>query len=213
MNNAHVTDSENLSIVKSAIDAYNAHDVNRALEHEGESIVQYSPNSLVAEVGRDLSRQSKVNDFTAFPDIQLKADRILSEGDWVSVQGNLNGTNTGSITAGPSRAKKTRMVKATGRRISIPVAYFLRLHDGKIVEVHAYWDSHQVVAQLGLLRKNVGKVMSLIIIGLGLMVAQATILARPETWLQLLLTAALSLWVILSASWLGRTLLAFSKIH
>src|SRR2546427_11819345 len=39
------TEEENLRIVKSAIEAYNAHDIGRVIDCEAESIIHYSPHS------------------------------------------------------------------------------------------------------------------------------------------------------------------------
>lgn len=208
MSGARTAEEENLRIVKSSIEAYNSHDVSRAIEYEGPSVVQYSPASLKGVIGRESVISSMTADFVAFPDIHFKVERIIGQGDWVSVQGVMTGTNTG-----PMMTEKGRTVKASKRRMSIPQAYFHRLQDGKIVETHGYWDIRYPTAQLGFLRKNVMRLLLFMAIGLGFMVVQGTILHSPDTLSQLLYMLVAPLPVIFGAVWLGRTLLAFGRIN
>ncbi len=198
---------ENLRIVRSSIDAYNSHDVNQAIEYEAESVVIYSPDHLTGITGREAAINSVTADFVACPDIHLKIEQIIGQGDWVSVQGILTGTHTG-----PMMTEKGRTIKATNRRISIPQAYFHRLQDGKIVETHSYYDIRYGIGQLGLLRKNVLKTWLLIAFGLALMALQATILYDQRALFQVLYTLLIAVPVIWGAAWLGKRLLAFSRI-
>src|SRR5260370_32111847 len=137
------TEDENIRIVKSAIEAYNAHDVRRAVAYEADSIVHYSPAHPKGVTGRESVISSMTADFVAFADIQFKVDRMIGEGDSVSVHGVLVGTNTG-----PFMTEKSRTVKASNKQIQIPQAYFHRLKSGKIVETHDFWDIRRLMAQL-----------------------------------------------------------------
>jgi len=208
MSGSGKAEEENLRIVKSSIEAFNSHDVSRAIEYEGESVVQYTPGRPRGITGREAVINSMTADFVAYPDINFKLERIIGEGDWVGIRGVITGTNTG-----PALTDKGRTVKATNRRISIPQAYFQRLQDGKIVETHGYWDIRYPIAQLGLLRKNVMRMLLFVAIGLIFMVIQGTILYRPDPLFQLLYMLIAELPVIYGAVWLGKTLLAFSRIN
>jgi len=95
MSEHDTTEEENLRIVKSAIEAHNAHDVSHAAAYEAESIVHYSPAHPKGVKGREFVISSMTADFVAFADIQFKVDRMIGEGDSVSVLGVLTGTNTG----------------------------------------------------------------------------------------------------------------------
>ena len=81
------TEEENLRIVKSAIEAYNAHDIGRVIDCEAESIIHYSPVHPKGLAGRKSAISSIKADFVAFPDIQFKVDQSIGEVDWVSVHG------------------------------------------------------------------------------------------------------------------------------
>ena len=200
------TEEKNLRIVKSAIEAYNAHDLGRAIEYEGHSVIHYSPIHPKGLLGRESAISSLKADFLAFPDIQFKVDQIIGEADWVSVQGVVTGTNTGPYTI-----EKGKTVKASNREIRIPQAYFHRLNGGKIIETYEFWDMRRLIAQLGFLRKNLFRALFLIALGLITMTADATIFFRSDPLFPfsgLLLGIVV---VILGTNWLGKTLLQLSR--
>jgi len=200
------TEEKNLRIVKSAIEAYNAHDLGRAIEYEGHSVIHYSPIHPKGLLGRESAISSLKADFLAFPDIQFKVDQIIGEADWVSVQGVVTGTNTGPYTI-----EKGKTVKASNREIRIPQAYFHRLNGGMIIETYEFWDMRRLIAQLGFLRKNLFRALFLIALGLITMTADATIFFRSDPLFPfsgLLLGIVV---VILGTNWLGKTLLQLSR--
>jgi len=206
MSEQDTTEEENLRIVKSAIEAHNAHDVSRAAAYEADSIVHYSPAHPKGVKGRESVISSMTADFVAFADVQFKVDRMIGEGDSVSVHGVLTGTNTG-----PFLTDKSRTVKASNKQIQIPQAYFHRLSGGKIVETHEFWDTRRLMAQLGFLRKNVSKAFFLVVLGLIVIIANALIFYRSDVLLQLpgLLIGVVE--IVLGTRWLGKSLLVLSR--
>jgi len=206
MSEHDTTEEENLRIVKSAIEAHNAHDVSHAVAYEAESIVHYSPAHPKGVKGRESVISAMTADFVAFADIQFKADRMIGEGDSVSVHGVLTGINTGPFLTG-----KSRTVKASNKQIQIPQAYFYRLNGGKIVETHEFWDTRRLMAQLGFLRKNVFRAFFLVAFGLILIVANALIFYRSDVLLQLPGLLAGILEIVLGTRWLGKSLLVLSR--
>ena len=206
MSEHDTTEEENLRTVKSAIEAHNAHDVSHAVSYEAESIVHYSPAHPTGVKGRESVISSMTADFVAFADIQFKVDRMIGEGDSVSVYGVLTGTNTG-----PFLTEKSRTVKASNKRIQIPQAYFYRLNGGKIVETQEFWDTRRLMAQLGFLRKNVFRAFFLIGFGLILIVANALIFYRSDVLLQLPGFLVGMVEIILGTRWLGKSLLVLSR--
>ena len=206
MSEHDTTEEENLRIVKSAIEAHNAHDVSHAVAYEAESIVHYSPAHPKGVKGRESVISSMTADFVAFANIQFKVDRIIGEGDSVSVFGVLTGTNTG-----PFLTEKSRTVKASNKQIQIPQAYFYRLNGGKIVETHEFWDTRRLMAQLGFLRKNVFRAFFIVALGLILVVVNALIFYRSDVLLQLPGLLVGSLEIALGTRWLGKSLLVLSR--
>ena len=77
----------------------------------------------------------------AFPDLQLKLDRIIAEGDLVSLHWSATGTNT--VAAAP--------FPGTGKKVAIDGMSFFRFADGKIVEEWSTYDNLTIMQQLGLI--------------------------------------------------------------
>ena len=200
------TEEENLRIVKSAIEAHNAHDVGRAIDYEAQSIIHYSPVHPKGLLGRESAISSLKADFLAFPDIQFKVDQIIGEADCVSVHGVVTGTNTGPYTI-----EKGKTVKASNREIRIPQAYFHRLNGGMIIETYEFWDMRRLIAQLGFLRKNLFRAFFLIALGLITMTADATIFFRSDPLFPFSGLLIGIVVVILGTNWLGKTLLEISR--
>jgi len=200
------TVEENLKIVKSAIEAYNAHDVGRAIDSDAKSIIHYSPIHPKGLLGQESAISSIKADFLAFPDIQFKVDQIIGEADCVSVHGLVTGTNTGPYTI-----EKGKTIKASNRQIRIPQAYFHRLNGGKIVETYEFWDMRRLIAQLGFLRKNTFRALFLVALGLITMTADATIFSRSDPLFPFSGLLGGIVIVILGTNWLAKTLLELSR--
>ena len=81
---------------------------------------------------------------TAFPD--FRADpigRVIGD-DSVAVQLRFGCTNTGPLQMGENT------VPATGKTVSTGGAYFAKVRDGKLAEMHTYPDLMGMMMQLGL---------------------------------------------------------------
>ena len=76
----------------------------------------------------------------AFPDAQLRVEQIISEGDTVAFRFELRGTHLGPF--GP--------FSPTGKQVVLTGMDFLRIADGKIVEVWSSQDTLTWAQQLGL---------------------------------------------------------------
>ncbi len=155
------TTDENVRIVKSAIDALNAHDLNRFRELHSENFTLYTPASINGAKGEEAISEDVGRDLVACPDLQFKLDRILGAGEWVIAQGLLNGTNTG-----PLISLKGKQVRATGKRVEVRQALLHRVEAGKIIETHQYYDQFQADAQLGIRKKAETRLMAYLVAGL-----------------------------------------------
>lgn len=76
----------------------------------------------------------------AFPDLNVRVDLILAEGDLVSVRWTARGTNTGAGNGIP----------ATGKQVKISGTTVFRMADGAIAEEWTSGDSLGLLKQLGL---------------------------------------------------------------
>lgn len=73
-----------------------------------------------------------------FPDLLVKNELIISEGDLVSIQWSARGTHRGEF--------KSR--KPTGNRVSYSGVTVYRINDNQIVEYWAYLDMQHVLNQI-----------------------------------------------------------------
>lgn len=77
---------------------------------------------------------------TAFPDLRLRTDDILNVGDRVIVRWTATGTNRGTLAGIP----------ATNKQGTVHGMTLNTIRDGKLVEMHASWDTLSMIQQLGL---------------------------------------------------------------
>ena len=77
----------------------------------------------------------------AFPDLSMDPDDMVAEGERVFVRATMKGTHHGDFMGIP----------ATGKQIEVPVADFLRLKNGKLVEHWGITDTETMMRQLGLI--------------------------------------------------------------
>ncbi|GAA4913578.1 ketosteroid isomerase-like protein [Actinomycetospora succinea] len=82
----------------------------------------------------------------AFPDNHITVHRAVARDDVLVEESRLDATNTGPL-AGPDGSP----IPATGRSVSIPFAGIHVVRDGRITSSHFYWDTYDMLGQLGLL--------------------------------------------------------------
>lgn len=82
---------------------------------------------------------------TAFPDLHLTIENIISEGDTVMARWYCSATHKGELSGIP----------ATGKRITITGISIARLSSGKIAEGWVQWDALGMMQQLGVIPAQV----------------------------------------------------------
>lgn len=80
-----------------------------------------------------------------FPDLKLKVDEVISEGDKVAVSWTLTGTHKGKTSHG-----RLGEVNPTNKHLQINGITLHRIQNGKIVETKGYADELNALEQLGL---------------------------------------------------------------
>jgi len=91
-----------------------------------------------APAGKDGFRQMVQMYRTAFPDLSVSVEQVLTEGDRVSVRLTLRGTHKGAFLNIP----------ATYRAVSFNGMAFVRVSAGKVVERWGIYDMGKLMAQL-----------------------------------------------------------------
>ncbi len=131
-------------VAAEALEAFNAHDDARMRATYAEEVVFEAPGDVRTE-GVDATVGYAMAWLTAFPDAKLTVHDEIYDGEWGVQRITFNGTHQDTLS-GPGGD-----VPATNRRLSGRGLQMFRVHDGKIVEEHLYFDQVQVLTQLGLM--------------------------------------------------------------
>ncbi len=124
---------ENKEFIRHYVEVvWNRHDLEKAMEYLG-------GNETVDHVRQFL---------TAFPDVHVIIDDLISEGDKVVARIHATATNTGPFGGNPP----------TGRKVEIHSIRIFRIAEDKIVETWAMQDRLGLMEQLGLVQSAGGKV-------------------------------------------------------
>jgi predicted ester cyclase len=108
-----------------------------------EALVVHAPG--LTSTGRD-ARVKWVQDLIAgFPDGHIALMRVFGHGHWLCAELTFDGTHTGPLKTGPG------VVPPTGRRLQFPYCLVLRVKNGRVAELHEYFDQMELVTQLDLL--------------------------------------------------------------
>jgi steroid delta-isomerase-like uncharacterized protein len=138
---------ENIRLDEEFIAAWNAHDPDCAVALLSDDVVWKDVGSPEPMHGKAAARQYMQSWFTALPDLKaVVKNRVVTE-DQVAVEVGFTGTNSGPVQMGPDAPA----IPATGRKVTGQGTYFLRIHNGKGVEVHSYPDVAGMMMQLGLI--------------------------------------------------------------
>lgn len=138
---------ENLKLDEKNFEAWNAHDVDGSLALYADDIVWQDVGSPQAFQGKEAVRQYIQGWFSAFPDIKITVtNRVITE-DQVAGELEFTGTNNGPLQFAPGMPA----IPATGKKANGKATYFVRIKNGKAVEVHTYPDTAGMMMQLGLM--------------------------------------------------------------
>jgi steroid delta-isomerase-like uncharacterized protein len=130
-----------LSLVHRRHAAWNAHDLNAFGALYAENCVVISPTGGVLEGRAEIARISRLW-FSAFPDVKMRSDDVLIDGDRVVDVAQLSGTHSGDFFG----------VTASGRHVEVQIAMILTLADGLIVEERRIYDFTGFLVQVGVLK-------------------------------------------------------------
>ncbi len=81
-----------------------------------------------------------------FPDVAIKTEDIVCEGDRAALRWSGSGTHTGDVTGLP----------ATGKPATMSGMHFYRFREGQIIELWAEFDGARVMRQLGITPAGLG---------------------------------------------------------
>lgn len=97
--------------------------------------------------GRDAIVQDFSEFFTGFPDLQMKVERTIAEGDAYAVEFVMTGTHKGVMLTPAGQ------IPATNKRIEVGGCVLGRIDaGGRIVDERRYYDFAGLLGQIGLLQ-------------------------------------------------------------
>jgi predicted ester cyclase len=120
-----MSEAENKNLVRRIYEEmWNAHDPAAA----GELFTR--PEGVQRFVGEFLS---------AFPDLAHTVEGLIAEGDQVAARFSASGTHTGPW----------KQYAPTGKPVRYTGVTIARIADGKIAEHHTWWDTTELIEQIG----------------------------------------------------------------
>jgi len=130
---------DNEAAMRHFLEQINAGDVNAAAELLADNFVEHEVVPGL-EPNKEGTRQFFGMMITAFPDLRLDAQDILTSGDKVVARLRVTGTNKGEFMGTP----------ATGKAINVQAVDIVRFgNDGLAVEHWGVWDMMAMMQQLG----------------------------------------------------------------
>ncbi len=91
-----------------------------------------------APLDRAQQRQRLAGMSAAFPDIHLTIERLIAEGDFVTMQVTVHGTHRGTFMG----------IEPTGRVIAVPAIDIVRIENGKMTDHWGGMDQSVLLQQL-----------------------------------------------------------------
>ncbi len=135
------TEERNLSAVTNVLEFWNTHDIEGILTFYDEEIVWKNVGLEEAYEGKEAVREFLTRLMSALPDLVFTVHHKIARGDNVSEQWSIKGTHLGTFLGVPP----------TGRPILIEALSMVTMRDGKFLRDEFYWDTRNVMNQMGLM--------------------------------------------------------------
>jgi predicted ester cyclase len=123
-------------------DAFNKHDETAVDALAADDMAQFIAPMPVDAKGKKAAIANAKWYWTAFPDVTLTVDSVLSAGDYTVAVGSATGTNTGPM---PPQVKKP-----TGKKATVKTIQFAKWKDGKVAAEWVFFNGAALAEQLGL---------------------------------------------------------------
>ena len=143
---------ENLRLMKSLDDAWNAQDWETFSQRHMDDVIVRWPNKQPTE-GMDAHRMEAEYFFRSFPDNHIENDPykvLIAQGDWTCSVAELTGTHEGILIDPDGKS-----IPATNKKFKVDFCTVARWKDKKIVEENLFYDLVGMMRQLDLTWKLV----------------------------------------------------------
>jgi steroid delta-isomerase-like uncharacterized protein len=108
-----------------------------------ENMVEHSPDPFMKGSGLEYVKNIFAEYRRMFPDLKIKINQMIAEGDNLAVFLTLSGTNKGEFMGKP----------ATGHQINIDGFDLITFKNGKAAEHWGVWDTYAMMTQLGFIHE------------------------------------------------------------
>ena len=135
------TEERNLRSVSDVLHYWNTHDVEGILEFYDDEIVWQNIGLEETYDGKQAVREFLTRLMTALPDLVFTVEHKIARGDNVAEKWTVKGTHLGPFLGIPP----------TGRPIEIRALSMVTLREGKFLRDEFYWDTRNVMHQMGLM--------------------------------------------------------------
>jgi steroid delta-isomerase-like uncharacterized protein len=136
-----MSEQENVRLARETIDAWNAHDPNRLAKIIDETFVAESDTLPASVNGSQGLAQFMSVYVTAFPDLRFEIEQQFGDGDFAVTRWLATGTHDGALMG----------IAPTHRRARTHGCTVSEFRNGKAVHDWIYWDSGNLLRQLGVM--------------------------------------------------------------
>jgi steroid delta-isomerase-like uncharacterized protein len=133
-----MSQQDNLRVIREAVDAWNAHDVDRYAALLGEGYVEETHTVPGSVRGREAACAVMQEYLRILPDLHFDLDVLVSSGDQVFTRWQVTGTYGGESTS----------VSPSARRLEEGGCTLSKLERGKIIHVWHYWETNHIPRQI-----------------------------------------------------------------
>lgn len=143
-------EEESLKVVEALENALRSRDLEAFANLHAEDVLLHAPDRPEPYRGREAIKEWYGGFVNGFPDMDVKAERLFAQGEWVCGEYRVKGTHTGELP-GPAGGDP---IPPTHKAVDMASATVYRVQGGKVKEVSEYFDQLGFLAQLGLLPEN-----------------------------------------------------------
>lgn len=141
-----MTAQDNAQITRTMYNLFEQQRFDEALEYvagDAEVVPFYAPGLIFR--GKDGFRDFMASHKNALPDIRVQIDNQVATDTTVVNECTATGTHTGPLVSPAGE------IPPTGRKVTLHFCEVWQLRDGKVVSLHNYQDSGDLLSQLGLM--------------------------------------------------------------
>ncbi|MHA3962125.1 MAG: ester cyclase [Candidatus Thorarchaeota archaeon SMTZ1-45] len=130
-------------MVKQATGAYNRDGAEGMAEFMDDDVVDHFASGRTPLEGKIAFIEDNIAFAKIFANLRADITNSFGQDDWVCIQGHITGTHQGTFTL-----QSGKQLAPTGKTIRIPFCNVIKLKDGKIAEIHEYFDQLNFMTQL-----------------------------------------------------------------